>query len=215
MPKDSFYSDNRTNNDFQLSSEMRRRHEFSESEVGLTHPDLSSFIRLNDEGDIEVFAEPGVGFIINGASRTITFFADTIKFNCKDDGLKWNNYTFNSSSTTYIEPTLVKTNVDRVHPAVYNISHYLDAVKKIEEQESYQPVTIEGDFSFGQIEDKISYNTALSNVGNNSTLSEEEVNLINNYSLSNTANRVDRLLELINSGATFFQAQQRVTEEFG
>jgi hypothetical protein len=215
MPKEYFYSQNSSNNDFQLSSEMRKRHEFSESEVGITHPDLSSFIRLNDSGDIEVFAEPGVGFIINAASRTITFFADTIKFHCKDDGLRWNSYTFNPSSTSFIEPTLVKTNMDKIHPAIYNISNYLNGVKEIEDQERSQPVTIEGDFSFTGVEDRFSDRFDTVNTSVDSRLTEEEINLLNNYSLSNTSQKVNRLLELINSGATFFQAQQKVTEELG
>lgn len=214
MPKQSFYSQNRNEQNFQLSSEMRKRHEFSDTEVGITHPDISSFIRLNDDGDIEIFTEPGVGLIINGTSRSITFFADTIRFHTKDDGLRWNNYAFNSSSTTYIEPTLVKINMDKIHPAIYDVSHYLDRVKQIEDQEKSQPITIKGDFSFAQSENELSNILNFIDSKTSSNLTEEEINLINHYSLSNDTSRVDRLLELVNSGATFSQAKQRVFEEF-
>jgi hypothetical protein len=214
MPRQSFYSQNRNEQNFQLSSEMRKRHEFSDTEVGITHPDISSFIRLNDDGDIEIFAEPGVGLIINGTSRSITFFADTIRFHTKDDGLRWNNYAFNSSSTTYIEPTLVKINMDKIHPAIYDVSYYLDKVKQIEDQEKSQPITIRGDFTFSQGENELSNTLNFIDSIPTLNLSEEEINLINHYSLSNDTSRVDRLLELINSGATFSQAKQRVVEEF-
>ena len=57
-------------------NEMDIRKTFSQREVGFNHPDNSSFIRLTDAGDIEIFATPGVGIVINGTTKTISFFAD-------------------------------------------------------------------------------------------------------------------------------------------
>jgi hypothetical protein len=50
----------RQSNTAPLNRVLKSRKEFSDREVGLTHPDMSSFIRLNDNGDIEIFAAPGI-----------------------------------------------------------------------------------------------------------------------------------------------------------
>ena len=65
---------------FPVDTELNRRSQFSQREVGLTHPDTSSFLRLNDEGDIEIFAAPGVGIVISASSNTISFFAEKVRF---------------------------------------------------------------------------------------------------------------------------------------
>jgi hypothetical protein len=46
-------------------SETNKRTSFSQREVGFNHPDTPSFVRLSDSGDIEIFAAPGVGLVIN------------------------------------------------------------------------------------------------------------------------------------------------------
>ena len=43
---------------FPVEKELTKRKKFSEREVGFTHPDNNSFLRLNDQGDIEIFAAP-------------------------------------------------------------------------------------------------------------------------------------------------------------
>lgn len=79
---------------------------FSEREVGLTHPDISSHIRLKDNGDIEIITGEGLGIIFNRKNRSITFVGDTIKFLTKDGAnLRWNKLAFNHKATTYSEPT--------------------------------------------------------------------------------------------------------------
>ena len=64
-------------------SEINKRKTFSQREVGLNHPDNPGFIRLTDSGDIEIFAAPGVGLVINGTTKTVSIFAENIINLCK------------------------------------------------------------------------------------------------------------------------------------
>ena len=83
------------------------RHKFSGREVGLTHPDKPSFVKLNDAGAIELFAKLGIGIYIDAASGSIVLVADNIKFLTREEGLHWNQLTFNSKATKYVEPAFV------------------------------------------------------------------------------------------------------------
>lgn len=81
---------------------------FSQREVGMTHPDTSAFIRLSNSDTIEILTTGGTGIVIDGNSRSVNIFADTVKFHTKDiSGLRWNNLSFNHRSTNYVEPTFV------------------------------------------------------------------------------------------------------------
>lgn len=82
---------------------------FSSREVGLTHPDVPGFLRIKDNGDIEIVAGEGLSIIMNAASRSITFVADSVKFLTKDEGLRWNKLLFNGQATTFNEPTFSPT----------------------------------------------------------------------------------------------------------
>lgn len=143
------FAKNETNEKDQIT----KRKNFSEREVGLTHPDNTSFIRLTDAGDIEIFATPGVGLVISAATRTISFFADNIRFHTKDDGLKWNSMDFNYSADDYTEPALVSSNPENYNPAYINISNMLDQLSNLilqeqEQQDIQNNVTIEGNYSY-------------------------------------------------------------------
>lgn len=151
-PKNSKYKSfakNETNEKDQIS----KRKNFSEREVGFTHPDNSSFMRLSDAGDIEIFAAPGVGIIISAATRTISLFADNIRFHTKDDGLKWNSMDFNYSANDYTEPALVNSNPENYNPAYINLSNMLDQLNTLilqeqEQQDMQNNVTIQGNYSY-------------------------------------------------------------------
>jgi hypothetical protein len=132
-------------------NEMDIRKTFSQREVGFNHPDNSSFIRLTDAGDIEIFATPGVGIIINGTTKTISFFADNIKFHSKEDGLKWNSMEFNHSATTFSEPALVEANHKSYNPAFMNMDHYIKNLDLLDKEESQQTVTINGDYAYDKM----------------------------------------------------------------
>lgn len=60
---------NHVQKNFSIADELKRRNQFSRREVGLNHPDNDAFIRLNDDGDIEIFAAPGVGMVISATSK--------------------------------------------------------------------------------------------------------------------------------------------------
>lgn len=188
---------------FNLSAknEIRRRDEFSDREVGLTHPDLSSFIRLNDAGDIEIFAGPEVGIIISAKSNTISFFADTVKINTKEDGLKWNTYNFNYSANTYREPTLVKINKKRVHSAINNVAFYLDNIGNVDEEEMQNTVTINNDYGFSSdsqretvpqqnLKPKVDY----------SGLTEDQIGLLQVYVNDFSNDHINRVISLVKDG---------------
>jgi hypothetical protein len=82
---------------------------FSDSEVGLTHPFRPSYFRLSDNGNVEIIGDEGMGIIFNASNRSVTIIADTIRFQSKEEqGLRWNKYSFNSKSTKYTEPTFIE-----------------------------------------------------------------------------------------------------------
>lgn len=81
---------------------------FNPNEVGLTHPNNSSFIKIADNGDIYMMVNPSFGIVLNAARQSITVIGDAVKFATKDDqGLMWNELTFNAKATKYSEPTFI------------------------------------------------------------------------------------------------------------
>jgi hypothetical protein len=186
---------------YSAKNEIRRRDEFSDREVGLSHPDLSSFIRLNDSGDIEIFAGPEVGIIISAKSNTISLFADTVKINTKEDGLKWNTYNFNYSANTYREPTLVKINKKRVHSAINNVTYYLDNIGEADKEETQNVVTINNNYGF-------SSNSELDNIPEQnlqpivdySGLTEDQIGLLQIYVNDFSNDHIRRVIDLVKSG---------------
>lgn len=85
-----------------------KRDNFGPTEVGLTHPELPSFIKLSDTGAIEIFPKEGFGIILDPGSGSINFFADSVRFFTKaNDGIRWNELSFNPKATNYTEPALV------------------------------------------------------------------------------------------------------------
>lgn len=85
------------------------KNEFSQREVGLTHPDWPSFFRLTNKGNAEIVCAPGLAIIMDATNKSITFIADDVKFITNDkNGLKWNGLSFNSKATTFNEPTFLQ-----------------------------------------------------------------------------------------------------------
>ena len=78
---------------------LLNKNRFSGTEVGLTHQLNPSFIRLCDNGDIEIMAAEGIGMIFHVANKSVTIVADSIKMVTRDDGLKWNDSHFNSNGS--------------------------------------------------------------------------------------------------------------------
>ena len=190
---------------------MKSRKEFSDREVGLTHPDISSFIRLNDNGDIEIFAAPGVGMIISSSSRSISFFGNFVKFFTKDDGLRWNTYKFNISSYDYSQPTLVKINKKEMNSAQEGVYHYLNLVDKLDQEENNNPVTITGNYTLGEV-NQIEYQELQSNE-DYSDLSYEDVALLEVYATDYSRDHLDLIIKFLREGLNFSQAHQRALRE--
>lgn len=196
---------------FPVENEMKRRREFSDREVGLTHPDITSFIRLNDQGDIEVFAVPGVGMIISGKSKTISFFADSIRFFSKEDGLRWNNYNFNYSASSFFEPTFVKIDYNQIHSAQNETNYYLNSVAILEEQEKQTPITILPENKFStKIE---SPEQTIVSEDDVSDLTFEQIGLLEAYSSSFSEDHIRLIISYLRKGLTFEQAHQEALKE--
>lgn len=87
---------------------LSQQSKFSGRDVGITHPDNSSFIRIASNGNIFIMSQDNLGIIINAAQQSITLVGDTVKFLTNDDeGLLWNKLAFNPKATKYSEPAFV------------------------------------------------------------------------------------------------------------
>lgn len=81
---------------------------YQSKEVGLVHPNVSSYIKLNDKGDIEITVDDGLAIVLHKKSRSITFVCDTLKILTKDgDSIRWNNSNLNSRATDFTQPALI------------------------------------------------------------------------------------------------------------
>lgn len=186
--------------------EYKKRKEFSTREVGLTHPDNSGFVRIADSGEVEIFAAPGVGIVINPGTRSISIFADSIKFFSKeDDGLRWNNMSFNPASDTYNEPALIKTADFSNNPAFFRTNYYLNNLDNLDELESEDSITIIGDYGLGP-----GAIPAPKDEEQTTTITAEQEKLIQEYARVNPDSSVFMLRELIQYGYSFDQAIEKI-----
>ncbi len=193
---------------FNEGIELKKRKEFSNREVGITHPDHKGFIRITDSGEIEIFAAPGVGLIINPNTRSIAFVADSIKFFCRDDdGLRWNDKSFNPASDVYNEPALLKTNDFLNNPAYYRSSYYLNNLNQFEQSSKQTPITIMGEYGLGL---KSGSDAPLMPAPNKLTL--EQLTLIDAYSKTHTESEVTLVKDLMLNGYSFQQAVDKVSD---
>lgn len=195
---------------FNVEAELNKRHEFSRREVGLNHPDNHSFLRLNDDGDIEIFAAPGVGIVISATGRSISLFADHIRMFTKEDGLRWNNYNFNYSAYDYSQPTLVKIDYKSINSPQNNASYYLSRLNQITQEDRAKSITIQGERGFGtQIKDSaIQYSSEISVEG----LTSEQITLVESVLKEYPKEYIIKVVDLLKQGYTFTQAQQKAEE---
>lgn len=196
---------------FPVEKELTKRKKFSEREVGFNHPDNNSFLRLNDQGDIEIFAAPGVGIVISGKTKSISLFADHIKLNCKEDGFKWNSYYFNYSASNFSEPTLVKINLKDIHTAQNGASYFLDTLSILEKEEIQKPITITAENKFTTRETipqqkLVSYEDV-------SDLTFEQIGLLEAYASSYSNDHIVLILKYIRQGMSFDQAHIQASKE--
>jgi hypothetical protein len=199
---------------FNESDEISKRNTFSKREVGLTHPDTSSFIRLTDRGDIEIFAGEELGIIISPSSGSISIFADVLKIYSKeDDGLRWNNMSLNYASDQYSEPALVKTNKKNINSGFNYADYYLNSLDDFDGLESDNNiVTIQGEYAF---RDSGPNTGSLSSHQNKSNISPENMDLLKEYALTNNQNKIDYIKNLLEYGYNFDQAREKTTRDKG
>lgn len=106
--------------------QLASQDEFSNSEVGITHPHNPSFVRLLDNGDAEIIVKDGLGIVINASSQTITFMGHAIRFLTTDEnGLVWNRTAFNDKATTYTESSLLDLNDSDLKHMFQGIDNYI------------------------------------------------------------------------------------------
>lgn len=201
---------------FNESAELEKRNTFSRREVGLTHPDTSSFIKLNDKGDIEIFANEELGIVISPTTGTISVFADVFKIYTKEDaGFRWNNKSFNHAGDSFHEPSLVSTEIKEVNPGFNYANYYLDGVEEFEETNSSSNniITINGEFAFRkEPTEKVNGGIPASN---SMTISQENLELLKEYALTNNQEKIDYMRTLLHSGFTFSQAREKTLRDKG
>ena len=149
-----------------------------------------------------------MGLVINPSTRSISIFADSIKFCSKeDDGLRWNGMSFNPAGDTYNEPALVKTNDFANNPAYFRTNYYLNNLDQLDQLDSSKPVTIIGDYGLGNnaIEDE--YRPAVI-----SNISAEQESLIRAYAKTHSESEVSKLRELLELGYSFSEATQKISD---
>lgn len=104
---------------------IRDQDAFTEREIGITHPDLPTHVRLTDNGDIEIIAGDGLGIILSRATRTIILVGDTVKFLTKEEaGLSWNKNCFNARATVFNQPALIEQQAENYSDLYRGIEHY-------------------------------------------------------------------------------------------
>lgn len=87
---------------------VQEQDRFGANEVGLNHPNNQSFLRIRNNGDIEIVAGERCSIIMSPSTSTIAFVADNIKFLTKENGgLRWNNLLFNQAADSFNEPSFV------------------------------------------------------------------------------------------------------------
>lgn len=104
---------------------LLQKNVFNTSEVGITHQNTPAYIRLCDNGDVEIVATEGLGIVLHAANKSVTIIADSIKLLTKEDGLRWNDHHFNPNGSEWTEPALLKKDVDDIHGVFDGIDNYI------------------------------------------------------------------------------------------
>lgn len=78
---------------------------FEDGEVGMYHPEISSIVKLKNNGSIDIFTSSNVGIRINPNEKSIRFFSDNLNFNCdkwyiESDEFNFKGKNFNIDADT-------------------------------------------------------------------------------------------------------------------
>lgn len=200
---------------FNESSEIKKRTSFGRREVGLSHPDNSAFVRLTDNGDIEIFAGEEIGIIISPSSGSISLFADVVKIYTKEDnGLRWNNMSLNYASDQYSEPTLIKTNEKEINSGFNYADYYLELIDDFDPVETgTNMVTIDGEFAFRDPQAGFREESPFTSAP--TSISEDSLMLLKEYGLTNSQEKVNYMKNLLELGFTFSQARDKTARDKG
>jgi hypothetical protein len=99
---------------------------FELKDVGITHPDNDAFIKIDEGGRIYIMSQPNLGIVIDPSRQSVAFVGDRIKMITKDDeGLKWNNLSFNPQAFNFAEPTFLYSK-DTTNFIYDDIDRFLD-----------------------------------------------------------------------------------------
>lgn len=125
-----------------IRDHLNAQNVYGRREVGLTHPDTSSFIRLRDDGAVEIFAGEEVSLVMH-PSGTVTINADCIKFHTRSGGgLRWNKVAFNDRAVGFSEPTFIKVEDALDVKSVYRgVDYYTEGILPSSSFKFTDPVT--------------------------------------------------------------------------
>jgi hypothetical protein len=99
---------------------------FQDTEVGLNHPTSQAYVRLKDNGDVEIVAGDGLAIVLHKQQRSITIVADSIRFLTKaQGGLRWNDKLFNERGDAFQEPTLVPAGEEDAFNLYKGVEHFI------------------------------------------------------------------------------------------
>lgn len=100
---------------------------FGTREVGVTHPDNGSFVRIKDDGSIELVAG-GETSIILDVSGVVSINADVIKLHTRaEGGFRWNKVAFNERAVGFSEPTFIEVEDTLDIKSIYRgVDYYTD-----------------------------------------------------------------------------------------
>lgn len=100
--------------------------QFLDDEVGLNHPESPAFVRLRDTGEVEIFADEGLGIVLDPKTRTITLVGDQVKVLTRNEkGFRWNHQYFNEKSSNFNEPTFVPVDDEALVHMFSGLDNYL------------------------------------------------------------------------------------------
>lgn len=75
---------------------------YNEKEVGIRHIETKSRLKINDNGNIELFSDNNTGIIVNNEFGTTNLYGEAInenapliRMNTQPNGLMWNNHSMN------------------------------------------------------------------------------------------------------------------------
>jgi hypothetical protein len=114
---------------------------FQGDEVGVNHPKTEAYVRLKNNGDIEIVAGDGLGIIMHRAGGTITLVADSVRILTRaNGGLRWNDKLFNERAGSFQEATFVPVDEEGGFKLYRGVEHFIyDEDQETSDEEGQRP----------------------------------------------------------------------------